>query len=166
MQCSICWYWVSVIFITMFVISNSVTDPNKDVVIMRACWKPPYTTLVNNKIRGLLSITGEINARQTNASTGIILDDWSEESFISKDLLLRRVGKLLNLEFLYDLTEELYCLDNGRAYIDPVLFFRMQLISYLFRIESDRQLCRDIHLDLAYRRNGQNIERTKLSILL
>ncbi|MCE7913553.1 MAG: transposase [Nitrosomonas sp. PRO4] len=70
------------------------------------------------------------------------------------------------MEFLYDLTEELYCLDNGRAYIDPVLFFRMQLISYLFRIESDRQLCRDIHLDLAYRRNGQNIERTKLSILL
>ncbi|PXW85691.1 transposase-like protein DUF772 [Nitrosomonas sp. Nm84] len=42
-------------------------------------------------------------------------------------------------------------MDNGRASIDPVLFFRMQLISYLFGIESDRQLCRDIHLNLAYR---------------
>ncbi|MXS78826.1 transposase, partial [Nitrosomonas sp. JL21] len=50
-----------------------------------------------------------------------------------------------------DLTGELYCQDNGRASIDPVLFFRMQLISYLFGIESDRQLCRDIHLNLAYR---------------
>ena len=73
------------------------------------------------------------------------------ESFIPKDHLLRKVDKLLDLDFLYDLTEELYCLDNGRASIDPVLFFRMQLISYLFGIESDRQLCRDIHLNLAYR---------------
>lgn len=59
------------------------------------------------------------------------------ESFIPKDHLLRKVDKLLDLDFLYDLTEELYCLDNGRASIDPVLFFRMQLISYLFGIESD-----------------------------
>ncbi len=73
------------------------------------------------------------------------------ESFIPKDHLLRKVDKILDLEFLYDLTEELYCLDNGRTSIDPVLFFRMQLISYLFGIESDRQLCRDIHLNLAYR---------------
>ena len=70
------------------------------------------------------------------------------ESFIPKDHLLRTVDKLLDLDFLYDLTGELYYLDNGRASIDPVLFFRMQLISYLFGIESDRQLCRDIHLNL------------------
>lgn len=72
------------------------------------------------------------------------------ESFVPKDHLLRKADKLLDLDFLYDLTEELYCLDNGRASIDPVLFFRMQLISYLFGVESDRQLCRDIHLNLAY----------------
>lgn len=51
------------------------------------------------------------------------------ESFIPIDHLLRKVDKLLDLDFLYDLTEELYCMDNGRASIDPVLFFRMQLIS-------------------------------------
>ncbi len=34
------------------------------------------------------------------------------ESFIPKDHLLRKVDKLLDLEFLYDLTEELYCVDN------------------------------------------------------
>ena len=73
------------------------------------------------------------------------------ESFVPKGHLLRKVDKLLDLDFLYDLPEELYCLDNGRAFIDPVLFFRMQLISYLFGVESDRQLCRDIHLNLAYR---------------
>lgn len=73
------------------------------------------------------------------------------ESFIPQDPLLRKVDKLLDLEFLYDLTAELYCMDNGRSSIDPVLFFRMQLISYLFGIESDRKLCRDVHLNLAYR---------------
>ncbi|MBP7113768.1 MAG: transposase [Nitrosomonas sp.] len=73
------------------------------------------------------------------------------ESIIPKDPLLRKVDKLLDLEFLYDLTEELYYVDNGRTSIYPVLFFRMQLISYLFGIESDRQLCRDVHLNLAYR---------------
>jgi len=73
------------------------------------------------------------------------------ESFIPKNHLLRKVDKILDLVFLYDLTEDLYCLDNGRPSIDPVLFFRIQLIGYLFGIESDRQLCRDIHLNLAYR---------------
>ena len=73
------------------------------------------------------------------------------ESFIPKNHLLRKVDKVLDLEFLYDLTEDLYCPDNGRPSIDPVLFFRMQLVKYLYGIESDRQLCRDIHLNLAYR---------------
>lgn len=73
------------------------------------------------------------------------------EGFIPKDHLLRKVDKLLDLDFLYDLTEELYCLNNGRPSIDPVLFFRMQLVSYLFGIKSDRQLCKEIHLNLAYR---------------
>ena len=73
------------------------------------------------------------------------------EGFIPNDHQLRKVDKVLDLDFLYELTEELYCLDNGRPSIDPVLFFRMQLISYLFGIQSDRQLCREIHLNLAYR---------------
>lgn len=73
------------------------------------------------------------------------------ETLIPKDHWLRKVDKVLSLEFLYELTQSLYCQDNGRPSIDPVLFFRMPLIGYLFGINSDRQLCRDIHLNLAYR---------------
>lgn len=73
------------------------------------------------------------------------------ETFIPKDHLLRKIDKVVDLDFLYDLTAHCYCSDNGRPSIDPVLFFRMQLISYLYNIESDRQLCREIHLNLAYR---------------
>ena len=39
----------------------------------------------------------------------------------------------------------------GALRLDPVLFFRMHLIGYLFSIESDRQLCQEVHLNIAYR---------------
>ena len=73
------------------------------------------------------------------------------ETFIPKDHLPRKIDKEVDLDFLYELTTHCYCNDNGRPSIDPVLFFRMQLINYLYGIESDRQLCREIHLNLAYR---------------
>ena len=49
------------------------------------------------------------------------------------------------------MTKDLYCADNGRNSINPVLFFRMQLISYLYGMKLDRELCREVHLNLAYR---------------
>lgn len=65
--------------------------------------------------------------------------------------LLIKIDKEIDFSFIYDLTKELYCNDNGRPSIDPVLFFRMQIIGYLFGIQSDRQLCEEIHLNIAYR---------------
>ena len=73
------------------------------------------------------------------------------ETFVPEDHLLRKLDRVVDLEFLYALTEDLYCASNGRPSIDPVLFFRMQLIGCLYSIDSDRQLCRDVHLNLAYR---------------
>ena len=73
------------------------------------------------------------------------------ERFIPQDHLLRKVDRILDLDFLYGLTEALYSPDHGRLSIDPVLFFRMQRVGYVYGIESDRQLCREVHLNLAYR---------------
>lgn len=70
---------------------------------------------------------------------------------IPSNHLLIKIDKAIDLSFIYDLTKELYCKDNGRPSIDPILFFRMQIISYLYQIDSDRQLCEEIHLNLAYR---------------
>lgn len=64
---------------------------------------------------------------------------------------LIKIDKVLDLSFIYKLTENLYCKDNGRQSIDPVIFFRMQIINYLYGISSDRQLCEEIHLNIAYR---------------
>jgi transposase len=54
--------------------------------------------------------------------------------------LVFRVAKVVDLSFIYDLTKDLYCEDNGRPSVDPVLFFRMPLIEYLFGISVDQTL--------------------------
>jgi transposase len=72
-------------------------------------------------------------------------------AMIPKNHLLVRIDRALNLGFIYDLTEDLYCSENGRPSIDPILFFRMQLIGYPYGIRSDRQLCEEVHLNIAYR---------------
>jgi transposase len=65
--------------------------------------------------------------------------------------LVLRLAKVVDLSFIYELTHDLYCEDNGRPSVDPVLFFRMQLIGYVFGIASARRLCEEIQLNLAYR---------------
>lgn len=71
--------------------------------------------------------------------------------FVSNKHKLRKIDRILDLEFVRDLTAHLYCADNGRPSIDPVVFFKMMIIKYMYGIKSDRQLCSDIHHNLAYR---------------
>ena len=59
------------------------------------------------------------------------------KNMIPKNHLLMRIDKAIDLDFIYELTSDLYCSDNGRPSIDPVLFFRIQLIGYLYGIKSD-----------------------------
>ena len=39
----------------------------------------------------------------------------------------------------------------GRPSIDPVLMIRMLVIGYVFALRSERALCRDVQVNLAYR---------------
>lgn len=84
-------------------------------------------------------------------SQRVLFDTIDLESLMPEDHLLRRIDARIDLDFVYDVTKELYCADNGRNSIDPVLFFRMQLISYSYGMKGDRELCREVHLNLAYR---------------
>lgn len=76
--------------------------------------------------------------------------DGDLEKFVPKNHLLRKVNKLINLGFIHDLTQSYYA-GKGRPSLDPVVFFKMQLISYLFGISSDRKLCDEIQCNIAYR---------------
>src|ERR1700678_3401288 len=73
------------------------------------------------------------------------------EELIPKRHLLRRIDSVLDFGFVREATRELYCRDNGRPSIDPELFVRICLITYLYNIPSDRQVCEEIQYNLAYR---------------
>ncbi|WP_239738423.1 MULTISPECIES: transposase, partial [unclassified Mammaliicoccus] len=63
---------------------------------------------------------------------------------VPKNHLLRKVDKVLDLNFVYDLVEDKYCLDNGRPSIDPVILVKILLIQRLFGIKSMRQTIKEI----------------------
>ncbi|WP_436859625.1 transposase, partial [Mammaliicoccus sciuri] len=68
----------------------------------------------------------------------------SVSELVPKDHLLRKVDKVLDLNFVYELVEDKYCLDNGRPSIDPVILVKILLIQRLFGIKSMRQTIKEI----------------------
>lgn len=64
--------------------------------------------------------------------------------------LLRGIDSCLNLS---DLRQHLadYYSRTGRPSIDPDLMIRMLIIGYSYGIRSERRLCEEVHLNLAYR---------------
>jgi transposase len=75
----------------------------------------------------------------------------SIEELVPKDHLLRKIDKAIDFGFIREKVRSLYCADNGRPAIDPVVLFKMLFIGYLFGVRSERQLVRDIQVNVAYR---------------
>ena len=75
----------------------------------------------------------------------------SLEQLVPQDHLLRRIDAVLDFDFIRDRVSDLYCPDNGRPALDPVVMFKALFIGYLFGIRSERQLVREIEVNLAYR---------------
>ena len=73
------------------------------------------------------------------------------EQLVPQDHLLRKIDKYIEFSFIRDLTRYLYCHTNGRPAVDPVVLFKMLFIGYLYGIRSERQLVKDIEVNLAYR---------------
>jgi transposase len=74
------------------------------------------------------------------------------EDMIPKGHLLRRINVFVT-SVLCDLHEQLgpFYSDIGRPSIDPELLIRMLIIGYCFGIRSERKLCEEVRLHLAYR---------------
>lgn len=73
------------------------------------------------------------------------------EDLVPQEHILRLIDTYIDFSFIRELTKDLYCLDNGRPAVDPVILFKMLFIGYLFGIRSERQLVRDIEVNVAYR---------------
>jgi len=75
---------------------------------------------------------------------------FSLENHVPKDHLLRGIHRFLDLgDFRQQLAA--YYSPIGRPSIDPELMIRMLILGYCFGIRSERRLCEEVHLNLAYR---------------
>jgi transposase len=75
---------------------------------------------------------------------------FSLERHVPADHLLRRIDAVLDLSSIRLALAPYYAL-GGRPSIDPELMIRMLLVGYAFAIRSERRLCDEVHLNLAYR---------------
>ena len=73
------------------------------------------------------------------------------ESFIPEDHRLRKLDRVLDLEFVHEAVRDCYCQDNGRASVDPEVVIRLFLIQAMQRIQHVRELMRQVGENLAYR---------------
>jgi transposase len=76
--------------------------------------------------------------------------EFSLERHVPADHLLRSIDRFVDLG---EVRRELagFYSTLGRPSIDPELMIRMLIIGYCFGIRSERRLCEEVHLNLAYR---------------
>ena len=72
------------------------------------------------------------------------------EEAVSNDHPVGDIAAVLDLSWVYS-ELALFYPKIGRPSIDPVLMIRMLIIGYVFAIRSERALCRDVQVNLAYR---------------
>ncbi len=94
---------------------------------------------------GVLTMMGSQGGAQDRLFYSFNLDDQ-----VPKDHLLRGVDRFLDLSELRRHLASFYS-HTGRPSIDPELMIRMLVIGYCFGIRSERSLCEEVHLNLAYR---------------
>ena len=72
------------------------------------------------------------------------------DRYVPRDHLLRGIDRFLDLSDLRQHLGAFYS-NTGRPSIAPELMIRMLVIGYCFGIRSERRLCEEVHLNLAYR---------------
>src|ERR1700752_180335 len=79
-----------------------------------------------------------------------LFDEFSLERHVPTNHLLRSIDRFVELG---ELRRELSAFYStiGRPSIAPELMIRMLLVGYCFGIRSERRLCEEVHLNLAYR---------------
>ena len=76
--------------------------------------------------------------------------EFSLERHVPADHLLRSIDRFVDLQEIRQDLAPFYS-NIGRPSIDPELMIRMLLVGYCSGIRSERRLCEEVHLNLAYR---------------
>src|SRR5215216_5428979 len=83
--------------------------------------------------------------REFRPLTAVTLED-----LVPEDNFYRQVERSIDLSFVRELAVEFYS-TMGRPSVDPVVFFKLQLIAFFEGIRSERQLMETVNLNLAHR---------------
>jgi len=75
---------------------------------------------------------------------------FSLERHVPADHMLRSIDRFVDLSSIREHLKPFYS-EMGRPSIDPELMIRMLIIGYCMGIRSERRLCDEVHLNLAYR---------------
>ena len=78
------------------------------------------------------------------------LYDFVLDKHVPADHMLRSIDRFVELEEIRAKLAPFYS-HTGRPSIDPELLIRMLLVGYCCGIRSERRLCEEVHLNLAYR---------------
>jgi transposase len=81
---------------------------------------------------------------------GALFYEFSIDDHVPQDHLLRSIDRFVDLSSIRPYLAEFYS-PTGRPSIDPELLIRMLLVGYCLGIRSERRLCEEVHLNLAYR---------------
>ena len=81
---------------------------------------------------------------------GQLFYEFNLDDVVPPDHLVRKIDAVLDLGWVH---EELapYYSHTGRPSIDPELMIRMLIVGYVFAIRSERMICREVQVNLAYR---------------
>ena len=72
------------------------------------------------------------------------------EEHVPSDHLLRSIDRFVDLSDVRQYLSPFYS-STGRPSVAPKLLIRMLLVGYCMGIRSERRLCEEVHLNLAYR---------------
>jgi transposase len=81
---------------------------------------------------------------------GALFYEFSIEDHVPPDHLLRAIDRFVELGDIRQHLAPFYS-STGRPSVDPELMIRMLIVGYAFGIRSERRLCEEVHLNLAYR---------------
>ncbi len=95
-------------------------------------------------LTGELTMMGEGDSNQGHFFYAFNLEDQ-----VPEDHLLRGIDRFLDLKGLREHLKPFYS-HTGRPSIDPELMIRILIIGYCFGIRSERRLCEEVQLNLAY----------------
>ena len=87
--------------------------------------------------------------RQRN-DQGQLFYSFCLEEVVPDDHQVREIAAVLDLSWVHAELAPYYP-SIGRPSIDPVLMIRMLIVGYVFAVRSERLLCREVKVNLAYR---------------